>query len=227
MMREYIKRFRNPKEREKAHPKMLEIMPDTFGVMVYQEDVIKVAHYYAGLTLGEADVLRRGMSGKYRSREEFQQVRQTFFANCKERGHSEENTTEIWRQIESFAGYAFAKGHSASYAVESYQSLFLKAYYPIEYMVATVNNGGGFYRPELYLHEARMNGASVHAPCINHSYSDCALYGTDIYLGFVFVHGLPEQLMDAIVRERQASGAYESLEDAIDRLPISVDEMEV
>ena len=83
-------------------------------------------------------------------------------------------TTEIWRQIESFAGYAFAKGHSASYAVESYQSLFLKAYYPLEYMVATINNFGGFYSTELYVHEARMNGAIIHPPNINKAhYQNC------------------------------------------------------
>ena len=109
--------------------------------MVYQEDVIKVAHYFAGLSLAEADVLRRGMSGKFRSREEFDGVREKFFSNCQEKGYSREMTSEIWRQTESFAGYAFAKGHSASYAVESYQSLFLKAYFQLEYMTATLNNG--------------------------------------------------------------------------------------
>ena len=79
MMRQYILRFREPKRRDDAHPVMRDIMPETFGVMVYQEDVIKVAHYFAGLTLGEADVLRRGMSGKYRSREEFQKVQNSSF----------------------------------------------------------------------------------------------------------------------------------------------------
>ena len=150
MMREYILRYRKPERRKDAHPILLEIMPETYGVMVYQEDVIKVAHYFGGLNLGEADMLRRGMSGKFRSRDEFMKVKNQFFENCKTKGHSLELTSEIWRQIESFAGYAFAKGHSASYAVESYQSLFLKAYYPLEYMVATINNFGGFYYVELY-----------------------------------------------------------------------------
>src|SRR4030095_16899734 len=109
-------------------------------VMVYQEDVIKVAHHFAGLTLGEADMLRRGMSGKYRGRSEFDTVRQQFFDNCKARGHDDAITGEVWRQIESFAGYAFSKGHSASYAVESYQCMFLKTHYPLEYMVAVINN---------------------------------------------------------------------------------------
>ncbi|HAR22188.1 MAG TPA: hypothetical protein DCR47_06455, partial [Cryomorphaceae bacterium] len=89
--------------------------------------------------------LRRGMSGKFRSREEFKRVENQYFENCKARGYSLELAQDIWRQIESFAGYAFAKGHSASYAVESYQSLYLKAHYPLEYMVAVINNFGGFY----------------------------------------------------------------------------------
>ena len=144
-MREYILRERNPEKRKEAHPVLWDIMPDTYGIMVYQEDVIKVAHYFAGLTLGEADVLRRGMSGKYRSRAEFDRVKDKFFINCRDKGYDDSLLSEVWRQIESFAGYAFAKGHSASYAVESYQSLYLKAHYPLEYMVATINNGGGFY----------------------------------------------------------------------------------
>ncbi|MGK0487702.1 MAG: DNA polymerase-3 subunit alpha, partial [Candidatus Endobugula sp.] len=187
MMREYILRFRHPEKRKEAHPIMLSIMPETYGVMVYQEDVIKVAHYFADLTLGEADVLRRGMSGKYRSREEFQKVRDKYFENCKHKGHSHELATEIWRQIESFAGYAFAKGHSASYAVESYQSLYLKAYYPLEYMVATMNNGGGFYSVELYAHEAYMHGADIQAPCVNQGEYLCTICGKTIFIGFGFI----------------------------------------
>ena len=117
------------------HPLMKELMSETFGVMVYQEDVIKVAHYFAGLSLTEADMLRRGMSGKYRGREEFKKVEKKFFENCKAKGYDDYTTQEVWRQIESFAGYAFAKGHSASYAVESYQCMYLKTHFPLEYMV--------------------------------------------------------------------------------------------
>ncbi|HBH05203.1 MAG TPA: DNA polymerase III subunit alpha [Flavobacteriales bacterium] len=226
MMREYILRFRYPERRKDAHPVMLDIMPDTFGVMVYQEDVIKVAHYFAGLSLGEADVLRRGMSGKYRSREEFQQVRNKFFANCAEKGHSSQLSAEIWRQVESFAGYAFAKGHSASYAVESYQSLFLKAHYPLEYMVATINNGGGFYRADLYLHEARMHGAKIHPPCVNKSDALTRIEGKDIYLGLAFIHGMETKVAHAIVEERKRNGKYISFDDFADRLSISLDDIE-
>ncbi len=227
MMREYILRFRYPEKRKEAHPVMMEIMPDTFGVMVYQEDVIKVAHYFAGLTLGEADMLRRGMSGKFRSREEFQKVKQQFFSNCRERGHDDKLTSEIWRQVESFAGYAFAKGHSASYAVESYQSLFLKAHYPLEYMVATINNFGGFYRTELYVHEARMHGATIEAPCVNNSDMGTIIYGTCIYLGFGLVKDLETRTIVSFVKERIQGGKYNSVEDFVSRVPVSLEQLRI
>jgi error-prone DNA polymerase len=224
MMREYILRHRYPERRKEAHPVMLDIMPETYGVMVYQEDVIKVAHYFGGLTLGEADMLRRGMSGKFRSREEFMKVKELFFENCRRTGKPEALTHEIWRQTESFAGYAFAKGHSASYAVESYQSLFLKAYFPLEYMVATLNNGGGFYRPELYVHEARMHGASILSPCINHSYVLTVIHGKNIYLGFAFLHSLESKVIKKITSERDTNGYFLNLDDFIDRVPISMEQ---
>lgn len=225
MMREYILRYRYPERRKDAHPIMLKIMPETYGVMVYQEDVIKVAHYFAGLSLAEADVLRRGMSGKFRGREEFEQVRQKYFESCARKGHPEELAREIWRQIESFAGYAFAKGHSASYAVESYQSLFLKAYYPIEYMVATLNNAGGFYSAEHYLHEARMQGASIEAPCVNRSGVEVRVHKQTIWLGLGMVKGLEIRLMGALLEERARGGPFASLTDCCARLPIPPEQL--
>ncbi|MTI22315.1 DNA polymerase III subunit alpha [Fulvivirga sp. RKSG066] len=225
MMREYILRFRHLEKRKEAHPTMLEIMPDTFGVMVYQEDVIKVAHYFAGLTLAEADVLRRGMSGKYRSREEFHKVKNKYFSNCQKKGYTQALSSEIWRQIESFAGYAFSKGHSASYAVESFQSLFLKAYYPLEYMVATINNFGGFYRTEIYVHEARMHGAKIHPPCVNKSTADTQIYGEEIYLGFCLVKDVEERIVQRFVQEKSQNGPFEDLEDFVKRVEVSLEQL--
>lgn len=225
MMQEYIKRFRDKERRKDAHPILLEIMPETFGVMVYQEDVIKVAHHFAGLSLAEADKMRRGMSGKYRSREEFQAIKDTFFNNCAEIGHPPELTAEIWRQTESFAGYAFAKGHSASYAVESFQCLFLKAYYPLEFMVATINNYGGFYQTELYVHEARQLGAVIHPPCINKSSIESCIEQKNIYLGFHLLHGLEEKTSLNILKERRLNGPFIDFDDFIDRVPISLEQL--
>jgi len=228
MMREYILRHREKgRAEEKGHPVMLNIMPETYGIMVYQEDVIKVAHYFAGLTLGEADVLRRGMSGKFRSREEFQKVQDKFMDNCRKKGYEEGLISEIWHQVASFAGYAFAKGHSASYAVESYQTLFLRAYYPLEYLVAVLNNGGGFYRSEFYVHEARMMGATIHAPCINKSFAVNCIYSTDIYLGYMYLKELESRVMERILKERQLHGVFTSLEDFLDRVPISIEQLSI
>jgi DNA polymerase-3 subunit alpha len=227
MMREYILRFHDPQRRTYIHPMMKELLEETFGVMVYQEDVIKVAHYFAGLTLTEADLLRRGMSGKYRGRAEFEKVKDTFFRNCRQKGYPQQVTAEVWRQMESFAGYAFAKGHSASYAVESYQCMYLKAHFPLEYMVACINNGGGFYDTEFYVHEARLCGGIIHAPDINRSCYHTTLNGQDIFLGFHLVHDLEEKTIERILKTRTANGPFTSLHDFMKRVEISIEQLQL
>ncbi|GCC50533.1 DNA polymerase III subunit alpha [Chryseotalea sanaruensis] len=222
MMKAYIERYHTVKNGgtyEAIHPKMDELMRETYGVMVYQEDVIKVAHHFAGLTLTEADVLRRGMSGKYRSREEFQRVRDQFFSNCKKRGYEQKVTDRVWFEIESFSGYSFAKGHSASYAVESYQSLYLKAHYPLEFMVGVINNFGGFYSTEFYFHEARMNGAIIQAPCLNNSDYLTSIQGKTIFMGFIHIKSLEQKIAKAIEANRQLHGVYTSLDNFLQRIP--------
>lgn len=226
MMREYILRHHSPdKGKSLAHPILWDLMEDTYGVMVYQEDVIKVAHLFAGIDLGEADVLRRGMSGKFRSRSEFLKVQDSFFTNCRRKGHSEALAKEVWRQIESFAGYSFAKGHSASFAVESYQSMYLKAYFPLEFMVGVINNFGGFYRTEIYVHEARRNGAIIEAPCVNNSTYLTSIKGISIHLGFIHVDSLGQKLTETFLFEREANGLYEDLPDFINRVDVSLEQL--
>ncbi len=230
MMRSYIERFhavRNGKTYESIHPKMDELMRETFGVMVYQEDVIKVAHHFAGLTLTEADVLRRGMSGKYRSRKEFERVHDRFFENCKALGYSQEVTDRVWFEIESFSGYSFAKGHSASYAVESYQSLYLKAYYPLEFMVGVINNFGGFYKTEFYFHEARMSGAVIEAPCVNNSEYTTSIIGKQVYIGFVHLKSLNTSVGHQIVLERKQNGSYKSLNNFLSRVSLGLEQVRI
>lgn len=225
MMGEYIKRFREPKTRKYTHPKLAEILAETYGVMVYQEDVLKVAHQFAGLTLEESDILRRGMSWKFKERNRFNEVKDKFFENCNRFGYPKKVSEEVWRQIESFGNFAFAKGHSASYAVESYQSLFLKAYYPLEYMVATINNGGGFYRVETYVNEARLHGGFIEAPCINHSEMETTIEGKHIYLGFNLMKDLEENVTIQLVKERLRNGTYNSLQNFLDRVEISLEQL--
>ncbi|WP_373058422.1 DNA polymerase III subunit alpha [Zunongwangia sp. H14] len=227
MKEEFIKRHRDPERRKQAHPVMYDIMEDTYGVMVYQEDVMKVAHRFAGLDLDDADVLRRGMSGKKTSKEQMHKIEETFRKNCKKRGYSEELTTEVWEQISSFAGYAFPKGHSASYAVESYQSLYLKKYFPLEFMVAALNNGGGFYSVETYIQEIRKCGGTVHAPCINKSDHPNTIYGKDVYLGLGYIKELETKVVQQIIENRQFFGEFKSLDDFIDRIYISVEQLSI
>ncbi|TLX78255.1 DNA polymerase III subunit alpha [Labilibacter sediminis] len=228
MMREYIIRFQDKNKRleaQQALPELYKILDETYGVMVYQEDVIKVAHYFAGLALDEADILRRGMSWKFRQRNEFWKVRSKFFSNCKQKGYADAVVQDIWRQIESFANYAFAKGHSASYAVESFQALYLKAYYPIEYMVATLNNGGGFYSAQLYLHDAVMHGAKVEVPCVNRSFWENTVKGKNIYLGFYLLKDIEKQMVKGIIKERKENGVFKSFRDFVKRFPIGIEQL--
>lgn len=217
MMKEYIYRFHNPGKFQYIHPVMKEQLEETFGVMVYQEDVLKVCHYFAGLDLADADTLRRAMSGKYRSKQEMKRIVEKFFSNCRQKGYSEDVIKEVWRQIESFAGYSFSKAHSASYAVESFQSLYLKAHYPLEFMVAVINNFGGFYRTWVYVHEARRFGATIQLPCVNKSKYKTTIYGTDIYIGFIHIMSLEYNLARSIETIRNEDGPFRDLNDFVTR----------
>jgi DNA-directed DNA polymerase III PolC len=230
MMRAYIERFhvvKNGGTYEVIHPEMDRLMKETYGVMVYQEDVIRVAHEFAGITLTEADVLRRGMSGKYRSREEFERVKDRFFEECHKKKYEQHIIDRVWYEIESFSGYSFAKGHSASYAVESYQSLFLKAYYPLEFMVGVINNFGGFYKTEFYFHEARMNGARIEAPCVNNSTHLTTIFGDQIYIGFIHIKSLEAKIAQVIGPEREVNGHYKSLDNFLRRIPMGLEQLRI
>lgn len=227
MMKEYIFRHNYPDKFEYFHAVFKEQLGETYGIMVYQEDVIKIALHYGGLPAADGDILRRAMSGKGRSKAALQKVKDHFFASCKNQGHPEQLSQEIYRQIESFAGYSFCKAHSASYAVESYQSLYLKTYYPIEFMTAVINNFGGFYRTEVYIHEAKMSGAKIHNPCVNKSDYQTNVDGKNVYLGFQHLKSLDSKTSELIVKERALHGAYQSLEDFINRIPIGIEGIQI
>ena len=227
MMREYIERFHHPEKIQYLHPVFEKNLKETYGVMVYQEDVMKIVHHFAGLDLDESDVLRRIMTGKKKSSDTFMRLRDKYFVNCKARGYSDALTQEVWRQIESFSGYSFCKAHSASFAVESFQSLFLKTYYPREFMVAVINNFGGFYHTELYVHEARMCGAIIHAPCVNRSTYLTNIYGDDVFIGLVHIQSLEQNVAMRIVEERLTHGTFRSLEDFVQRIDISKEQLEI
>lgn len=227
MMREYIRRVHHPHGFDYLHPVFETHLGETLGVMVYQEDVMKIVHHFADIPMDECDVLRRIMSGKRAQGDTFERLREKYFRNCRRLGHSDELAHEVWRQVSSFAGYSFCKAHSASYAVESFQSLFLKAYYPLEFITAVINNFGGFYRTEFYFHEARREGATLHPPCVNHSYLLSHLEGSDLYVGFIHVSGLEKQFAQAIAAERQRGGPFASLEQFVARLAVRSAQLEL
>jgi DNA polymerase III alpha subunit len=142
------------------------ILKDTYGIMIYQEDVIKVAHKVGGMSLGEADSLRKCMSKK-RDWQDINTHRDRFISGAMQNGVEKKSAEEIWRQIESFAGYAFCKAHSASFAIVSYQTAYLKAHYPAEFMAAVLSNRGGFYDACAYTEEARRMGIKILPPDIH------------------------------------------------------------
>lgn len=227
MMREYIFRHNHPDQFEYFHEVFEKELGETYGIMVYQEDVIKIALHFGGVSAENGDILRRAMSGKGRSLSALQKLKNDFFESCKEKGHPEQLSQEVYRQIESFAGYSFCKAHSASYAVESYQSLYLKTYYPLEFMVSAINNGGGFYKMEVYVHEAKMSGATIHNPCINLSEFQTTIYATDLYLGLMHIEKLELMTKQIIPEERKNNGDYMSLEDFVKRIPIGVESLQI
>ncbi len=243
MMREYLLRHHDPERRKQAPKRLLEIMPETYGVMVYQEDVIKVVHLYGGLDLEESDIVRRGMNIRYRDRPEFKVVERKFFDNCRAFGYPPGEAEEVWRQIQSFASFSFAKGHSASYAVESYQSLYLKAHHPLEFLVGVANNFGGFYHTEFYLHEAKRAGAVIEAPCINTSEELCSLHAAGhapgdagrsaarpaprIFLGLANIKGLEAEAVQLVLHERRRNGPYADLQDLLARVPLPVEQVRI
>lgn len=227
MMKEYIRRYHYPHSFEYIDPVFEEHLGETFGVMVYQEDVMKIVHHFAGLDLDESDVLRRIMSGKKHDGDTFDRLREKFFAGAQVRGRDPEKAKEVWRQVESFSGYSFCKAHSASFAMESFQSLYLKAHYPLEFIVGVINNFGGFYKTEFYVHEARMAGATIHAPCVNRGRYLTDLQGEDIYLGFIHVKSIAERTIFQLLSERERNGLFQSLTDCCARLDLDGSQLDL
>ncbi len=217
MMKEFIERHKDPSRRKYLIPEMEKYLGETYGVMVYQEDVIKVAHHVVGLTLEEADFLRRAMSGKMRSHKAMQMVIDKFFFCCKEKGYKDDVAKQLWKQIESFAGYAFCKAHSASFALLSFQVAYLKVHYPAEFMAAVLSNQGGYYSPAVYITESQRLGIKVLLPSINHSEYEYMGSKGEIRIGLLAVKNLDETLSKKIITERIRNGSYTSLQNFLSR----------
>lgn len=226
MMKEFIERHKDPKRRRYLLPEMEKYLRETYGVMVYQEDVIKVAHHIVGLTLEEADLLRRAMSGKMRSHKAMQLVIDKFFACCREKGYSERVSEQLWKQIESFAGYAFCKAHSASFALLSFQVAYLKAHYPAQFMGAVLTNQGGYYSAAVYVSEAKRLGIKLLLPSVNESVYEYTASDTEIRIGFMAVKNMELEEVERIIKERKANGKYVSLTDFLVRTRLGFERCE-
>jgi DNA polymerase III alpha subunit len=227
MMQEFIARHKDPSKRKYLVPAMEDVLGDTYGVMIYQEDVIKAAHHVAGLSLEEADILRRAMSGKMRSHSVMQTIIKSFFSSCKEKSLTDYQAKELWRQIESFAGYAFCKAHSASFALLSYQVAFLKSHYPAEFMASVLNNRGGFYSAAVYVWECKRLGLKMHLPCINKSNDEYTGKKDEIQIGLMAIKNLSRNSIQKILDERKNDGQYYSLADFLIRTKLRFEETSI
>lgn len=217
MMQEFVARHKDPSRRKYLLPEMEKYLGETYGVMIYQEDVIKVAHHIAGLSLEEADLLRRAMSGKMRSKDAMSRLEGRFFESAGARGISKKISKELWRQIESFAGYAFCKAHSASFALLSFQVAYLKAHYPAEFMSSVLSNGGGYYSSAVYIQECRRMGIKIFLPDVNLSEYEYKGRKKKIRIGFLSVKNFSRTSAMNIISEREKNGNYLSLADFITR----------
>lgn len=226
MMKEFIERHKDPKRRKYLVPEMEEYLGETYGVMIYQEDVIKVAHHVVGLTLEESDLLRRAMSGKMRSHKAMQLIQDKFYSCCSEKGYSPNIAKELWHQIESFAGYAFCKAHSASFAVLSYQVAYLKTYYPAEFMAGVLSNGGGYYSSAVYIGECKRLGLKVLLPCINKSEHEYTGKDNEVRIGFIAIKSFEKESTDKIIEERKKNGPYKSLANFLSRVHLGFESIE-
>lgn len=224
MMQEFVERHRNPKRRKYLIPEMEEYLGETYGVMIYQEDVIKVAHHIAGLTLEEADLLRRAMSGKMRSHDAMKHLAEKFHYSCREKGFTDAITKELWRQIESFAGYAFCKAHSASFALLSFQVAYLKVHYPAQFMASVLSNRGGFYSAAVYVEESKRMGLKILLPSVNKSEYEYFGEGKEIQIGLMAIKKLSRNAMEKIVAEQESNGDYKSLADFLIRTKLAYEE---
>ncbi len=196
---------------EYLHPKLEPILKETFGVMTYQEDVMNIARELGGYSLGQADLLRRAMGKKIKS--EMDPHREKFIAGAKKNGVSESVAEQIFEQAAKFAGYGFNKGHAAAYAQVAYQTAYLKANYPVEFLAASMTlDIGNTDRLNIFRQEAQRLGVKVLPPDINRSEAAfaCDAEKGVVYYALAAVKGVGRQAMDSVVSEREQNGPFRS-----------------
>lgn len=217
MVSDFVKRKRGEEPIEYPHPLLEPILKDTYGVIVYQEQVMQIANVMAGFTLGEADLLRRAMGKKLP--EVLAQQRSRFLNGALERGIPEEIANHVFDLMEYFAGYGFNKSHTVAYGLLAYQSAYLKAHYPLAYMTALLMSvEGNTNKVAKYVQEARRMGIKILPPDINESNVHFTPIGNSIRFGLAAIKNVGEGAVEAILEIRQKGGKFKSLEDFLNRI---------
>ncbi|MEA3400575.1 MAG: DNA polymerase III subunit alpha [Armatimonadota bacterium] len=225
MITPYVLRKHGLQQVTYPHPDLEPILQSTFGVVIYQEQVLRIAHAIGGFSLGEADVLRRMMTSDI-APEDLEELQERFMLRAGERGIRPEVAEEIFGMIRGFAAYGFNKAHAACFGKMSYQTAWLKAHYPAELAAGILSSQPmGFYPPRTVAEDAKRCGAGILPPCVNRSEDRCLVEYDDnptgdIRLGLWMVRGLQERSVERILAERERGGAFASLEDFCRRTSI-------
>ncbi len=216
----YADRKNGRAEVEELHPALTDKLADTYQIMVYQEQVMAVAQEMAGYSIADADNLRRAMGKKIKSVMAAEEEK--FVQGCVDQGHTEETGRDLFRLIEHFAGYGFPKAHAAGYGLVAYQTAYLKAHHPAEYLASILTaTKKDKDRTAIYLHECRQMGLEVLVPDINESESDFIVHDGRIRFGLSAVRNVGEGVVELIVAAR-AESPFQSFQDFVDRVDPSV-----
>ncbi len=219
MVKSYIRRKHGKEESTYFLPQLRDILKETYGVIVYQEQVMQIATTLAGFTMGEADILRAAMSKKVRS--EMTRQRERFLAGARKQGIPLRKAREIFDHIEKFAEYGFNKSHSTAYALVAYQTAYLKAHYPVEYMAALLSLEKDKTDKILrYISGCKSMGIRIEPPDINLSSVDFTVAGNDIRFGLSAVKNIGDAALDAIIQARNEGGPFRSFEDFCRRVDL-------
>jgi DNA polymerase III subunit alpha len=215
----YIARKNGKEPVEYLHPTLEPILKETYGVMTYQDDVMRIARELAGYTMGEADILRRAMGKKIPA--EMIPQREKFMKGAAERKITRDVAETIFEQAEKFAGYGFNKGHAAAYAQVAYQTAYLKANYPVEFLAASMTlDIGNTDRLNIFRQEAQRLGVKVAPPDINVSAAvfTCDAEANTVFYALAAVKGVGRQAMDHVVEARNTGGRFKSMSDFARRI---------
>lgn len=205
------------KEPEYPDPRLKEILGDTQGLMVFQEDLMAVARELAGMSDLETDHLRRAISKK--KKEAFTEFKPKFLQGCKDNNVDDEVAEKLWNDMEKSADYSFNRSHACGYAVLGYQSAWLKTYYPLEFAVAMLQNTKDDEKIVEILHMIKDSDAELLNPDINRSESNTVIDGNQIVIGFSLIDKVSDKVADAIIKERNKNGDFKSFEDFCARMP--------